>query len=428
MAEAGKRRNFARYIVIVFIAFVGGFITKLPYIMGTYYTALEAATGLTRTQLGLLSSIYGIVNFIVYLPGGYLADKVSAKKLVVIGGVGTGLFGLWYALLPGFVWLLVIHMGFAITSVFIFWAAMVKAVNNLGTDAEQGKMFGFLEGTRYGIGILATYGSILVFNRFAGAEVDQVAGFKGVIVYYSIGVIVASLLTLIFYKEAPKQAGAEVQKRDAINFKLFWAVLKYPHIWMCGIIVFLNYLVLSLSNYFVAYLVEFMGMDASQAAFWITNTTMIYAVVCAYLGGWIADKIGSRVKFMAIAFVGMTVFAIVFFIIPAVPSSVVIFLVAYVLWGFCGTSIKALYFSTIGDVKMPAELAGSASSVISLIGYLPDMFIYAVAGSLMDKLGHAAAFKVDFGIMIAGAVIGLLCCFALIRMINRSKGFGEKAA
>ncbi|GHT81875.1 hypothetical protein FACS1894130_13520 [Spirochaetia bacterium] len=168
-------KKVQRYVTIFFIAFVGGFITKLPYIMGSYYTALELATGATRMQLGMLSTIYGIVNFIVYLPGGYLADRVSAKKLVVIGALGTAVFGLWYAALPGFIWLLVIHMGFAVTSVFIFWAAMVKAVNNLGTDAEQGKMFGFLEGSRYLVGILAMYGSIAVFGQFT----DEVAGFKG---------------------------------------------------------------------------------------------------------------------------------------------------------------------------------------------------------------------------------------------------------
>ncbi|MDR3336497.1 MAG: MFS transporter [Treponema sp.] len=419
---SGEKKG-SRYFTILLIALVGGFITKLPYIMGSYYTALELATGATRTQLGLLSSIYGIVNFIVYLPGGYLADKVSAKKLVVIGGLGTGLFGLWYAAMPGFIWLLVIHMGFAITSVFIFWAAMVKAVNNLGTNEEQGKMFGFLEGSRYAIGVVAMYGSIFVFSRFA----DEVAGFKGVIVYYSIAVIVASILTFIFYKE-PKKETAGGQKAEVISVKLFIEVLKYPHIWICGLIVFFNYIPISLGNYINAYFVNGYGVDPSKAALLATTSGALATVVSAYLGGWIADKIGSRVRFMSFAFIGMIIFATAMILTPTSKTLLYVFYAFSILFSFSAFCIKALYFSTIGDVKMPPHLAGSSSSVISLIGYMPDMFIYLVAGIVMDKMGNAFGYKFNFITMIVSSAIGFICCLVLIRMIKNSKSFGEKIA
>jgi MFS family permease len=419
MAEA-KKSN--RYISILFIALVGGFITKLPYIMGSYYTALEQATGATRLQLGLLSTIYGIVNFIAYLPGGYLADRVSAKKLVVAGALGTAVFGLWYAALPGFIWLLVIHMGFAITTVFIFWAAMVKAVNNLGTADEQGKMFGFLEGSRYLIGILAMYGSIAVFGMFA----DEIAGFKGVIVYYSIAVAVAGLLVLFLFKDqkkTPEEIAAAKQKGEVISFKLFKEVLKYPHIWMCGVIVFCNYVPISLGNYINPYFVDGFKVSAAKAATLTTTTGALATVISAYLGGIIADKIGSRVKFMAAAFVGMTVFVIIMQFIPLDPSLLYVFFTFSVLFSFCAFCIKALYFSTIGDVKMPKHLAGASSGVISLVGYAPDMFIYLVIGSIMTSMGNAFGYRLNFILMTIFSVIGFFCCLILIRMIRKTKSF-----
>jgi MFS family permease len=422
MAEV-KKGN--RYISILFIALVGGFITKLPYIMGSYYTALEQATGATRMQLGLLSSIYGIVNFIAYLPGGYLADRVSAKKLVVLGALGTAVFGLWYAALPGFIWLLVIHMGFAITSVFIFWAAMVKAVNNLGTEAEQGKMFGFLEGSRYLIGILAMYGSIAVFGMFA----DEVAGFQGVIVYYSITVAVAGLLVLLFFKEPQKTAeekAAAKEKGEIISFKLFKDVLKYPHIWMCGVIVFCNYVPISLGNYINPYFVDGFKVSTAQAATLTTTAGALATVISAYLGGVIADKIGSRVKFMAIAFIGMTAFVLVMQFIPLDPSLLYVFFAFNVLFSFCAFCIKALYFSTIGDVKMPKHLAGASSGVISLVGYAPDMFIYLVIGAIMTSMGNAFGYRLNFILMTVFSVLGFICCVILMRMIRNSKSFESR--
>jgi MFS family permease len=418
MAEAKKG---SRYLNIFLIALVGGFITKLPYIMGSYYTALEQATGATRMQLGLLSTIYGVVNFIVYLPGGYLADRVSSKMLVVIGALGTAIFGFWYAALPGFIWLLVIHMGFAITSVFVFWAAMVKAVNNLGTEAEQGKMFGFLEGSRYLIGVLAMYGSIAVFGRFA----DEVAGFKGVIVYYSITVAVAGILVLFVFPESKKTAeekDAAKKKGEIISFKLFKEVLKYPHIWMCGVIVFCNYLSVSLGNYINPYFVDGFKVSTAQAATLTTTSGALATVVSAYLGGIIADKIGSRVKFMAGAFVGMTVFVLVMQFIPQNSSLLYVFFTFNVLFSFCAFCIKALYFSTIGDVKMPKHLAGASSGVISLVGYAPDMFIYLVIGSIMTNMGNAFGYRLNFILMTVFSVIGFFCCLVLVRMI-RKKSF-----
>ncbi|MDR2404657.1 MAG: MFS transporter [Spirochaetaceae bacterium] len=425
MAEPKK---INRYVSILFIALVGGFITKLPYIMNSYYTALEQATGATRMQLGMLSSIYGVINFIAYLPGGYLADRVSAKKLVVAGALGTAVFGLWYAALPGFVWLLVIHMGFAITTVFIFWAAMVKAVNNLGTEAEQGKMFGFLEGSRYLIGILAMYGSIAVFSRFT----DEVAGFQGVIVYYSVMVAVAGLLALFFFKEPGKTAeekAAAKERGEIISFKLFKDVLKYPHIWMCGVIVFCNYVPISLANYINPYFVDGFSVSAAHAATLTTTGAALATVISAYLGGIIADKIGSRVKFMAGAFVGMIIFAIVMQFIPLNPSLLYVFFTFNVLFAFCAFCIKALYFSTIGDVKMPKHLAGASSGVISLVGYAPDMFIYLVIGAIMTSMGNAFGYRLNFILMIVFSVIGFVCCLVLMRMIKKTKSFeaaGEK--
>ncbi|MDR0558434.1 MAG: MFS transporter [Treponema sp.] len=419
MAET-KKGN--RYINILFIALVGGFITKIPYIMNTYYTSLEQATGATRLQLGLLSTIYGIVNFIAYLPGGYLADRVSAKKLVVIGAMGTAVFGMWYAALPGFIWLLVVHMGFAITTVFIFWAAMVKAVNNLGTEAEQGKMFGFLEGSRYLIGILAMYGSIAVFGRFA----DEIAGFKGVIIYYSIAVAVAGLLVLFFFKESKKTAeeiAAAKQKGEIISYKLFKEVLKYPHIWMCGVIVFCNYVPISLANYINPYFVDGFEVSTAHAATLTTTSAALATVISAYLGGIIADKIGSRVKFMAGAFIGMIVFVIVMQFIPLDPALLYVFFTFNVLFCFCAFCIKALYFSTIGDVKMPKHLAGASSGVISLVGYAPDMFIYLVIGSIMTSMGNAFGYRLNFILMTIFSALGFFCCLILLRMIRKTKTF-----
>ncbi|WP_334136626.1 MFS transporter [Muricomes intestini] len=139
-----KSAKVERWVTLFVVALVGGIITKLPYLKDTYYSTLEQATGSTKAQLGMLLTMYGLMNFVCYFPGGMLADKVSPKKLIIISCFGTGIVGLWYSTLPGYSSLLLIHCLFGITTVFTFWASMVKITNNLGDENEQGKLFGFL--------------------------------------------------------------------------------------------------------------------------------------------------------------------------------------------------------------------------------------------------------------------------------------------
>ena len=116
--STSKSSKMERWIILFVVALVGGIITKLPYIKDSYYSALRAAMGLTN----------------------------------------TGLAGIWYSFLPPYPYLVAIHAAFGITTVFTFWAAMVKITNNLGSGDEQGKMFGLLEGGRGLIGtVVALY-------------------------------------------------------------------------------------------------------------------------------------------------------------------------------------------------------------------------------------------------------------------------------
>ncbi|MDR1894866.1 MAG: MFS transporter [Spirochaetales bacterium] len=411
--------KFQRYFVLLFIALAGGVITKLPYLFWTYYVPLMNATGITNTQIGLLSTAYGLVNFICYLPGGILADRFSAKKLVVIACLGTALVGFWYSFLPGVIWLMVIHMAFAITTVFVFWAAMIKAVNNLGSAKEQGRIFGSFEGARYLIGIIVSYGSIAVFSRFA----EEVGGLRGVILYYSILLVAAALLIGLFLKESKAvPAGKGEEAKPKLTLKDFLAVLKYPPIWMCGILVFCAYANGCFGNYVSPYFVRGFEVSSTMSAFLFTTAASISAVIAAFLGGFLADRIGSRVRYISIIFVLMALFSAALLVIPVRPALLWVFYVPTILEFYCYYSIKALFFSTIDDVNIPKHLTGAASGVISLVGYAPEIFIYVLIGQIIDT--HTDSFlgyQIAFACMVGTAVIGAVCGFVLMKMIKSGK-------
>ena len=417
-----KSDNFTKWMTLILVATAGGLITKLPYLRETYMEPLQQATGASMTQLGIIMSAYGIVNFICYFPGGVLADKFSSKSLIIVSCVGTALAGFWFWTMPSFIWLVVIHGIFAITTVFTFWAAMVKSINRLGGPEEQGRLFGALEGGRGFIGTIAAFGSVFVF----GLAADGIGGMKNAILYYSILLLVIAVLIAIFMeKDDPSQIVTDGEKKkNPFNMEDVVAVAKMPRVWLAGVLGICNYSALIFHGYITAYLSEAFGLSATVVANLSVIRTYFMMMVGAIVAGIISDKIGSRIKFIGYAFIGMAVFATAYVAIPAGPGAVPIIVANFVLYGLCLYSIKALYFATIDEVLVPKHLAGTASGIISLVTYAPEMFLYVVSGNMVDKyVGTATPLQGYINCFIAMAilsVIGFISAFVLVKLNNKA--------
>ncbi|MEG1505712.1 MAG: MFS transporter, partial [Lachnospiraceae bacterium] len=100
----------------------------LPYLRYNLFTPLQEAMGLAgeTEKYGNLVSVYGIMNVLMYLPGGIIADLFDPKKLMVFSMISSGALGLWMATWPGYEMLLIIHILWGVTTVLTFWSSSVK--------------------------------------------------------------------------------------------------------------------------------------------------------------------------------------------------------------------------------------------------------------------------------------------------------------
>lgn len=413
--EINKQKKLKKWITLIAVAFAGGLITKLPYLRETYMDPLQLATGTTKEQLGLIMSSYGVVSFICYFPGGILADKFSCKKLIVFACFLSAIIGLWYWTLPGFVSLVVIHGLLALAAEFIFWAAMIKSVNRLGGPEEQGRLFGALEGGRGLIGTLVAFGSVAAF----GLAVDDIGGMKNSILFYSIMLVVAGILVLIFLENDIPVKIIE-KKKKTMNFSAFLSVAKMPRVWLCGVLGMCNFSALIFHGYVTPYLTDAFGLSSTVVANLSIIRTYFMMMIGAVIAGVLSDKIGSRIKFIFYAFIGMTIFATLYVLIPAGSNGIPLIIANFIVYGLCLYSIKALYFSTIDEVYVPKKLVGTASGIISMLTYGPQIFLYSISGSMIDKYeGTATPLQGYIYCFIAMAVlsaIGFICGFILHRL------------
>ena len=111
---------------------------------------MQEAFGFSKTQMGILMSVFGFVSMITYFPGGWLADRFAPRKLITVALLATGLAGFVFSTFPPFEICVLLHGFWGFTTGCIFWAAMIKATRRWGSREEQGRAFGILEGGRNG--------------------------------------------------------------------------------------------------------------------------------------------------------------------------------------------------------------------------------------------------------------------------------------
>jgi sugar phosphate permease len=85
-----------RWLVMTVLSFSGGIIFLLPFLREIYYRPMAEALSLTNTELGVLMSVFGFTSMIAYFPGGWLADRVSPRKIMSTSLNQTGLAGVYF--------------------------------------------------------------------------------------------------------------------------------------------------------------------------------------------------------------------------------------------------------------------------------------------------------------------------------------------
>ena len=76
--------SLKKYITLIALGLSGGVMYVYPYIRYVFHNPLNEALNINDTQAGLLLTVYGLVSIILYIPGGILADKLRAKKPLLI--------------------------------------------------------------------------------------------------------------------------------------------------------------------------------------------------------------------------------------------------------------------------------------------------------------------------------------------------------
>jgi sugar phosphate permease len=387
----------------------GEIVFGLPFHTARFFrpTLLEVF-GFTNTQLGDLFAVYGIAAMIAYFPGGALADRYSARFLLTASLFATGAGGLFMATIPAALPMAILYGYWGVTSIFLFWGALIRATREWGGQASQGLAFGVLEGGR---GVVAAVASTLALAIFAaimpenvGQASDEVrrTGMQSIILVYCFAACGAGMIT---WFAVPVPDTVTYKRRNPLRG--MGIVLGRPIIWVQAAVIICAYCGYKGLDYYSLYAVQVLGMDEVRGAAFATYGAWVRPFA-AIFAGLVADRLSAARAIIVTFGVLVVAFLMLGTSAPDASTTIIVYANIFVTF-FAVFSLRGIYFALLEENRTPTFLTGAAVGLVSLVGYTPEIFFAPIAGRILDANPGLVGFQHYFlflaGIAATGVVV-----------------------
>jgi nitrate/nitrite transporter NarK len=416
--------GIARFVALFSLIVAAETIFSLPYHVARFFRpTLLLALDLDNTQLGLVQSAYGLVAMLAYFPGGPLADLFPARKLLTASLVSTATGGLYFAQLPDFdgLWLLFGFWG--LTTILLFWAALIRATREWGEPERQGQAYGLLDAGRGLMAAVMASIAVGLFGLFFPENVETLSdqarreAIRGVILFYTSVTFLAALLTWFFVKEP--EVGTEVKPQKAISLEQVRHVFAMRAVWLQALIVVCAYVGYKGIDYYSLFAVDVYGLSEVEAAS-LSAATAWVRPFAALAAGLLGDRIrSSRATALCFVLLGLA------YLLPLLADfgspALSLFFVNVAVSSAAAFGLRGIYFALLEEGAIPAVATGTAVGIVSVVGYSPDVFFGVLAGWIIDGYPGLLGYQYFSFVVVGFASIGLLASILFTRASSQPR-------
>jgi nitrate/nitrite transporter NarK len=406
---------YTKWIIIFSLIVAGEMIFSLPFHVSRYFrpTFLEVFK-LSNTALGDIFAVYGVTAMLAYFPGGAIADRYSAKKLMTFSLIATSLGGIYLAQIPDETGLRILYAYWGITSILLLWAALIRATRDWGGIQAQGKAFGLLDGGRGFIAAAAASLGVIIFSQLMPIELGSVNNtnrthaLQAVIYLYSVLTLASGLLIWFFIPEIKNHTPP--LKNSLHDMKL---VLSKHLVWLQAIIVICAYCGYKGLDNYALYAVEVLGMNEVESARF-TSLSAYLRPLAAISAGFLVDKFCAS-KIIKHGFLLLVVSYLILAI--SAPSTFLLYIIyTNVIVTFIAVfAIRGVYFALLEESNISKNITGTAVGLISVIGFTPDVFFASIAGRLLAANPGIDGHQHFFILLTAISIIGMVTTIIFAR-------------
>lgn len=358
--------------------------------------SIQREFGMSFTQLGLFTGLYGLLAMLLSVPAGISANRYGVKQVLVLGllGVAAG------SVLLGEAWSFASALTFRGLTIFGYRFAFVSVLVAVALTAPaslRGRTMGILGATS----ALASVIGAPLGGLFVGAF-----GWRVAILGYAAMAVLGAAVFWLFYRPTSEDANsAGAQPPHAASSR---SAFLSPIPWMLALIVGLGGFGQFTVTYFIPSVAEALyGLNAAAAGV-IISAGYLTAIVVNLAVGMLADRfnklfvLGAVFVLLALASSSMTI-----------EDPLVFRISAAMVIGLGFSAANQLY--GLGGSVVPRQEAGHAMGVVSLGAGLFGYFGPQMLGLLRD---HTGSFAAGF-YMVAVADIATIGLIALLYRMTR---------
>ena len=401
------RRSLHDWLVMTVVSAAGGVIFLLPFLQEVYYKPLTFALGIDNTQVGGLMSAFGVTAMLSYLPGGWLADRVSPRGLLALSLISTGVLGFYFASFPSYLVCLAIHAYWGVSVTFLFWGAMIRVTRDWAPADEQGRSFGILESGRGLAEVLGSMGVLAIFSVLGSGDF-ALSSVITTLSWLSVGLGVTAWLVV------DERAGTRrVEERAAVGLSDVLQVLRMPVVWLIAIVVLSAYCAYWGTFRFTSYSGDIFGLSVTIAAL-ISVAKMWCKPAAALVAGFVADRLGIARSVAFLFLVLMASFG-TFAFLPGRAALIPLMLANVALASLAVFALRGIYFALLEEGGIPMAVTGTAGGIVSVIGFTPDIFMPLLGGLLIDRYPGPQGYQAFFLAITLICALGLISALAIGR-------------
>ena len=410
------KKQTPRWLVIFCLVFAGEMIFSLPFHVPRFFRpTLLDVFNMSNAEFGDALALYGVMAMLSYFPGGVIADRFSARKLMTISLIATALGGIFFAMIPGQAGLSVICAFWGITTIFLFWAPMIKVTREWGGKLAQGRAFGLLDGGRGLVAAGAASLAVLVLVSWITGDPENTSllvrtrAIQSVIYYYSAVTLGTAILVWFFIPDT--QENNTISQKSSLHGIKY--VIRSRSVWLQAIIVVCAYCGYKGLDFYTLYVVKILGFNEVSAAQFMSNASYLRPVA-AIGAGFLADRFTTK-KIIAITFLlALGSYIILAWIRPEIRLLNIVY--ANLAFTFMAVyALRGVYFALLEETNIRGIYTGTAVGLVSVIGYTPDIFFYSAGGRIIDAAPGLTGFHHFYMFLGVFAIAGLLATLILVK-------------
>ncbi len=402
---------------LFYLIFTGELIFALPFHVNRFFRpSLLEEFQYTNYMMGMAFTTYGITALICYFPGGYIADKFNARKLLSLSLILTSLGGILLLFYNNFYFLCFIYGYWGITSILFCWSALIKATKIVGGN-RQGLSFGILEAGRGLVAATLSSIAVIIFTSTFIKNINDKNFFfassplKAVITFYSMTTLIAGIVIWFYFKD-------ESNTKASVGLKMAFKKIKklYKLIFFQSLIVLSAYSAYKGIDYYSQFFYEIMNYSKEKAASTMSNLSYLRPL-CAIFAGLIADKI-SATKLSIYLFISLLMAFLYLGFISKIFNLEILIMINIMISMAAVFSLRGIYFCYLQETKIPTNVIGFSVGIISLIGFFPDVYIGPIFGYILDNYSKVKAFNLCYIFLLILSLIGF---YSALKLHNSKK-------